>query len=220
MKTRNLFFGVVLIALAFASCKDEKEVQAEKAVDNYVIYVDSIEKVAIEDAQNNWEGIDAAYQLRMSEAEANLANLKDSVKAQERILASKGKYEVIRTKMVPKTVAAPIVTSKQRLRNTLFGEGKIGDDMSFAWVDAGNIHSVYQTFIHTAEDNKDIYTREDWDEIKLMYEALDSRKNTVEKEGLSKEDNKKIAALKFKFGPMIKVNRMGAKSEEMKEAKE
>lgn len=220
MKTRNLFLGLALIALGFASCKDEKEVQAEKAVDNYVIYVDSIEKVAIEDAQNNWDGIDAAYQLRMSEAEANLANLKDSVKAQERILASKGKYEVIRTKMVVKTVAAPVVTSKQKLRNTLFGEGKIGDDMSFAWVNAANIHDVYQTFIHTAEDNKDSYSREDWDEIKLMYEALDSRKNTVEKEGLTKDDNKKIAALKFKFGPMMTVNRMGAKSEEMKEAKE
>lgn len=217
MKTRKLFIGIALIALGFASCKDEKEVQAEKAVDNYVVYVDSIEKVAIEDAQNNWDGIDAVYQLRMSEAEANLANLKDSVKAQERILASKDKYEVIRTKMVVKT---PVVTSKQRLRNALFGEGKIGDDMSFAWVDASNIHNVYQTFIHTAEDNKDSYTREDWDEIKLMYEALDSRKNTVEKEGLSKEDNRKIAALKFKFAPMMTVNRMGAKSEEMKEAKE
>jgi hypothetical protein len=32
-------------------------------------------------------------------------------------------------------------------------------------------------------------------------------------------DNKEIAGLKFKFGPMLKVNRMGAKSEEMKEAK-
>ncbi len=220
MKTRNLFFGVALIALGFASCKDEKEVQAEKAVDNYVIYVDSIEKVAIEDAQNNWEGIDAAYQLRMNEAEANLANLQDSVKAQERILASKGKYEIIRTKTVVKTVAAPVVASKQKLRNALFGEGKIGDDMSFDWVNAANIHSVYQTLIHTVENNKDSYSREDWDEIKLMYEALDSRKNTVEKEGLTKEDNRKIAALKFKFAPMMKINRMGAKSEEMKEAKE
>ena len=63
-------------------------------------------------------------------------------------------------------------------------------------------------------------SREDWDEIKLMYEALDSRKNTVEKEGLTKEDNRKIAGLKFKFAPMLTVNRMGAKSEEMKEAKE
>jgi hypothetical protein len=219
MKTRNLFFGVALIALGFASCKNEQEVQAEKAVDDYVIYVDSIEKVSMEDAQNNWEGIDAAYQLRISEVEANLANLKDSVKAQERILASKGKYEVIRTKTMVKTVA-PAVTTKQKLRNTLFGEGKIGDDMSFNWVNAANIHSVYQTFIHTVEDNKDSYSREDWDEIKMMYEALDSRKNTVEKEGLTKEDNKKIAGLKFKFAPMMKLNRMGAKSEEMKEAKE
>jgi len=220
MKTRNLFLGVALIALGFASCKDEKEVQAEKAIDNYVIYVDSIEKVAIEDAQNNWEGIDAAYQLRMSEAEANLANLKDSVKAQERILASRGKYEIIRTKMVVKTVDVPVITSKQKLRNALFGQGKIGNDMSFDWVNAANIHDVYQTFINTAENNKDSYSREDWDEIKLMYEALDSRKNTVEKEGLSKEDNRKIAGLKFKFAPMMKVNRIGAKSEEMKEAKE
>jgi len=217
MKTRNLFFGIALIALGFASCKDEKEVQAEKAVDNYVVYVDSIEKVSIEDAQNNWDGIDAVYQLRMNEAEANLANLKDSVKAQERIIASKEKYELIRSKMAVKT---PAVSPKQQLRNALFGEGKIGDDMSFNWVNAANIHDVYQTFIHTAEDNKDSYTREDWDEIKLMYEALDSRKNTVEKEGLTQEDNRKIAALKFKFAPMMKVNRIGAKSEEMKEAKE
>jgi hypothetical protein len=220
MKIRNLFLGIALIALGFLSCKDEKEEQAEQAVDNYVVYVDSIEKVTIKDAQNNWEDIDAAYQLRMNQAEANLANLKDSIKAQEKILASKGKYEIIRTKMAVKTVVAPAVTSKQKLRNALFGQGKIGDDMSFDWVNAGNIYSVYQTFINATEVNKDSYSREDWDEIKLMYEALDSRKNTVEKEGLTKEDNKKIAALKFKFAPMLKVNRMGAKSEEMSEAKQ
>jgi hypothetical protein len=44
--------------------------------------------------------------------------------------------------------------------------------MNFAWVNKDNIHNVYQQFVHTVEDNKDKYTREDWDEIKLMYEAL------------------------------------------------
>jgi len=73
--------------------------------------------------------------------------------------------------------------------------------------------------VHTVEDNKDSYSREDWDEIKMMYEALDSRKNTVEKEGLSSEGNRKIAGLKLKFAPMYTVNRMGAKSEEMDAAK-
>ena len=216
MKKGTLLLGVAIIALGFTSCKDEKETQADQAVDTYVVYVDSIEKVAIDD-NTDWDQIDAVYQLRMNEAEASLAYSKDSIQAQERMMASKNKYETLKSKMV---VAAPVPSSKQQLRNALFGEGKIGDDMNFSWVNAANIHDVYQSFIHTAENNKDSYTREDWDEIKLMYEALDSRKNTVEKEGLSKEDNRKIAGLKFKFAPMLKVNRMGEKTDEMQKAKE
>lgn len=228
MKNRNLLLGVAVIALAFTSCKDEKSTEAEKKVDTYVVYVDSIGNVAEADAKTNWDAIDASYQMRISEAEAALENLKDKEKAQERIDASKAKYEALKAKMqadmnaVKEEVATTSTTmnSKQKLRNALFGQGKIGDDMNFNWVNKDNIHAVYQQFIHTAEDNKDSYSREDWDEIKLMYEALDSRKNTVEKEGLSSEDNRKIAGLKFKFAPMLKVNRMGAKSEEMKEAKQ
>ena len=155
----------------------------------------------------------------MNEAEASLANSKDSIKAQERMMLAREKYEVLKAKRVV-AVATPAPNSKQQLRNALFGEGKVGDDMDFSWVNASNIHDVYQSFIHTAENNKDSYTREDWDEIKLMYEALDSRKNTVEKEGLSKEDNRKISGLKFKFAPMLKVNRMGEKTDEMQKAKE
>jgi hypothetical protein len=219
MKKGTLLLGVAVIALAFTSCKkDEKEWQGDKAVDSYSVYVDSIEKVTI-DEKTDWDQIDAGYELRMNEAEASLANSKDSIKAQERMMLAREKYEVLKAKRVV-AVATPAPNSKQQLRNALFGEGKIGDDMNFSWVNAANIHEVYQSFIHTAENNKDSYTREDWDEIKLMYEALDSRKNTVEKEGLSKEDNRKIAALKFKFAPMLKVNRMGEKTEEMKKAKE
>ena len=130
------------------------------------------------------------------------------------------KILVPKEKFIRKLVTYTIPENHQKLRNALFGEGKIGDDMNFNWVNASNIHRVYQQFIHTAEDRKDSYSREDWDEVKLMYEALDSRKNTVEKEGLTAEDNRKIAGLKFKFAPMLKLNRMGAKSEEMKEAKQ
>ena len=226
MKSRNLLLGAAVIALGFTSCKDEKAAEAEKKVDTYVVYVDSIGNVAEADAKTNWEAIDASYQMRISDAEAALENLKDKEKAQERIDASKAKYEALKAKMQAdmnaqnETATATPINSKQKLRNALFGQGKIGDDMNFDWVNKDNIHAVYQQFIHTAEDNKDNYSREDWDEIKLMYEALDSRKNTVEKEGLSSEDNRKIASLKFKFAPMLKVNRMGAKTEEMKEAKE
>lgn len=231
MKNTKLALGIALLAIGFTSCKDDKTVMATKSVDTYVMYVDSLGNVAPEDAQENWEGIDATYQMRSSEAEAALANMKDNAEAQARLDASRAKYEALKAKVEAQRAAAEVTTTatatgtsgvsgKQSLRNALFGEGKIGEDMNFAWVTAANIHGVYQQFVHTVENNKDKYTREDWDEVKVMYEALDSRKNTVEKEGLSGEDNRKIAGLKAKFGPMYTLNRMGAKAGEMKRAKE
>ena len=101
----------------------------------------------------------------------------------------------------------------------LFGSQFIYDDMKFEWVNKDNILAVYDQFVTTVQKNKDTYSREDWDEIKLLYEALDSRKNTVEKQGLTSKDNMKIAGLKLKFAPMYTVNRMGAKSEENANAK-
>jgi hypothetical protein len=218
MKNIQIVSGIALIALGFASCKDEKQEQAKKTIDSYVTYVDSVKNVAADDLKADWKDVEAEYNRRAENAQLALADIKDNAAETERINASKMKYEEFKTGMA--ATLAPPVSSKQQLRNALFGEGKIGDDMSFAWVNAQNIHSVYQQFVHTVEDNKDSYSREDWDEIKLMYEALDSRKNTVEKEGLSSEDNRKIAGLKVKFAPMYTVNRMGAKSEETAAAKQ
>lgn len=190
--------------------------KAEKTVDSFVSYTDSIEGVNAKEAAENWEAIASSYETRMNDAEAALQDLKDRQAAEEKINTSKAKYETVKANI--KTQMASM-NPKQNLRNALFGEGRVGDDMNFSWVNKDNIHDVYQQFVHTAEDNKDSYSREDWDEIKLMYEALDSRKNTVEKEGLSSGDNIKIAGLKIKFAAMQKVNRVGAKSEEMADAK-
>lgn len=220
MKKRNLFLGLAITALAFTSCKDEKAVAAEKSVDTYVVYVDSIGNIEATEVKANWQTIVDSYQMRVSEAEMALENLKEKEAAQARIDASKAKFEALKAQIEADMQAEIATNSKQVLRNALFGEGKIGNDMNFDWVNKDNILAVYENFVNAAEANKDNYSREDWDEIKLLYEALDSRKNTVEKEGLSSADNRKIAGLKLKFAPMLTVNRMGAKTEEMKEAKE
>ena len=221
MKSSSMFIGVALIAVGLSSCKDEKAEKAEKTVDSFVVYTDSIEAVNAKEAAANWEVIAANYETRMNEAEASLQDLKDREAAEGKINAAKMKFETAKANAKAEMAVSlkPTSNPRQTLRNSLFGEGRIGDDMSFAWVNKDNIHDVYQQFVHTVEDNKDSYTREDWDEIKTMYEALDSRKNTVEKEGLSSRDNIKIAGLKIKFAAMQKVNRVGAKGDEMAEAK-
>lgn len=64
-----------------------------------------------------------------------------------------------------------------------------------------------------------IYTREDWDEIKVLYEALDTRKNEVEKD-LSGSDNLKIAGLKVKFAAIKATHRAGTKGTENQDSKD
>lgn len=218
MKNIQLVSGFALLALSLTSCKDEKQENAKKTIDSYVMYVDSVKNVAADDLKADWKDVDAEYNRRAENAQLALADIKDNTAETEKINTSKVKYEEFKNEMT-KVLAPPAPSPKQQLRNALFGEGKIGEDMSFTWVNAKNIHSVYQQFVHTVENNKDSYSREDWDEIKLMYEALDSRKNTVEKEGLTSSDNRKIAGLKLKFAPMYTLNRMGAKSEETAAAK-
>ncbi|WP_291102147.1 MULTISPECIES: hypothetical protein [unclassified Flavobacterium] len=224
MKSSKLFLGIAVVALGFTSCKDEKETQAEKKVNTYVVYVDSLGNIPAQDAKQNWVAINASYEMRSSEADAALANLKDADKAQEKINASRAKYAELKAKVEADRIAQKTVVvavgPKQKLRNILFGEGKVGDDMNFSWVNKNNILKVYDAFFQSYKDNKNNFSREDYDEVKVLYEGLDSRKNTVEKEGLSSEDNGKIASIKFKFAPMFKINRIGAKSAEMKKAKQ
>lgn len=218
MKSTHLALSLTVIALVFTACKDEKTENANKNIDSYVVYVDSLETAGSDNVKTNWSAIEGRYNEKSMQAETALSDLKDNTAAKERVEMSKAKYASMQEKMKAEMEAAK-PNPKQMMRNSLFGEGKVGDDMSFAWVNKDNIHDVYQQFVHTVENNKDKYSREDWDEIKLMYEALDSRKNTVEKEGLSSKDNLKIAGLKLKFAPMYTLNRMGAKSAEMEKAK-
>lgn len=228
MKKVNLLAGAVIIAAGFASCKSEGEKMAEKNVDRYVVYVDSVNNLDAAERAANWAAIDAEYQARMAEADAALAEMSDKAKAEERIRESKSKYEGVKTQAESDAKAkaaaeAPAASegSGNAMADTFFGPGNVvGNDMSFAWVNKDNILSVYEKFVDTFEANKDSYSRQDFDKIKAWYEALDARKNTVEKEGLSAEDNRKIAALKVKFAPKFKWERMTAKGKENESAKE
>ncbi|WP_447637793.1 hypothetical protein [Flavobacterium microcysteis] len=226
MKKINLILGSAIIAVAFVSCKSEGEQQAEKTVGAYEKYVDSVTNVAVADAKANWESIEVSYNQKTAEAEAALAELKDKANAEARLEKSKAKYADLKSKLeaeaqaAKEAQAASPANKKQLLRDAYFGAGKIGEDMNFSWVNKDNILKVYNDFYNEFDKNKDTYSREDFDEIKAMYEALDAHKNTVEKEGLSSKDNRKIAELKFKFAPKFKWERMGAKAEENQKAKE
>ncbi len=224
MKKSILILGTVLIAASVTSCKDEAKQTAEHNVDHYVVFVDSINGLDAAERAANWAAIDAAYQARVAEAEAALTALKDDEAAKKRIEESKAKYDGVKmqaendAKAKMEAEAAP---AGNPLADRFFGPGNVvGNDMTFAWVNKDNILSVYQKFYETFDADKDEYTRQDLDKVKAWYEALDNRKNTVEKEGLSSSDNNKIAGIKLKFAPKFRWERMTAKGDENQAAKD
>lgn len=225
MKRFNLVLGTVLIAAGATSCKDEAKETAEHNVDHYVVFVDSVNGLDAAERAANWAAIDAAYQARVAEAEAAMTTLKEDEAAQKRIDESKAKYDAVRmqaeneAKMKMEAEAAK--TAGNPMADKFFGAGNVvGNDMTFAWVNKDNILSVYQKFYETFDADKDEYSRQDLDKVKAWYEALDNRKNTVEKEGLSSSDNNKIAGIKLKFAPKFRWERLTAKGEENQAAKD
>lgn len=226
MKKSVLKIGLFsMVLLGIVSCKNKEKELADQRITELEIYVDSLKAANADELEANWDKIQMDFDRKNSEASDAITNLDNETKtsSQEKINSSTTKYDELKVSVTAKAEvkkAAVKPSASQLLRDRLFGAGKIGEDMSFAWVNKDNVLKVYDTFFQSYKDNKGDFSREDYDEIKLMYEALDNRKNTVEKEGLTTEDNNKIASIKFKFGPMFKTNRIGAKSRETAEAKE
>jgi hypothetical protein len=229
MKKYALKFGLLTMMLfGIVSCKNKEKELADKRISELENFVDSLKTVTAADREANWDAISADYDTKTTNANQALSSLDETTKSasQQKIDASGTKYQDLKvTPEIPKPEPVKVIvatkpSANQSLRNRYFGAGKIGEDMNFDWVNKDNILKVYDNFFKTYKANKQNFSREDYDETKLIYEALDSRKNTVEKEGLSDTDNGKIASIKFKFAPMFKMNRIGAKSRENEEAKE
>jgi hypothetical protein len=217
MKNFKILLITLATGVALLSCKNEKQTNAEKEVVAYETYVDSLNNIMITDLKTDWDSIENNHEKRKLAAENAIQEIEDRKELENKILVSNEKYELYKTSYL---IQQPKAVIKSTIRTALFGSSDIGDDMMFTWVNKDNILKVYDNFTSTVEKNKATYSREDWDEIKLLYEALDTRKNTVENEGLTGTDNMKIASIKFKFAPLLKINRISSKAEENEEAKE
>ncbi|GAB2833618.1 hypothetical protein [Ferruginibacter profundus] len=221
----NLILAAAVAVTGFTACNNASTETAKQDAVNLNNYVDSVENLTPVYTVANWSALDNGYQEKALQAEKTVATLEAADKA--KLEESKAKYAALKAKYEAKLkenemeakTAATTPDYRQVLRTKLFGEGKVGADMKFESVTADNILGVYKNFVNTVADNKDSYTREDWDEIKVLYEALDTRKNVVEKD-LSGSDNLKIAGLKIKFASIKATHRGGTKGAENAAAKE
>lgn len=219
MKRINLVITAAIFATGFTACQSSPT-EAEKDAASFTQYVDSIENLTPVYTTTYWTELNNGYQVRVTKIENGKSTLSQAELA--KIEASKVKYSALKTNYeikIKETEAVAAPNYRTVLRNRLFGEGVVGSDMNFGFVTGANMLRVFQNFVNTVADNRNSYSREDWDEIKVLYEALDTRKNTIEKDA-PRGDNTKVAGLKIKFASIKGTNRGGSKADENREAKE
>lgn len=215
MKKIQIIITSGILLFAITSCKDIEKEQVSSSVDNYETYVDSITSLSYEEAQPNWDDIESTVEVRKREAENQIQRVEKKSDYQNQINLTSEKFvEYRETFLTTKQEKDLTSHPSQALRNSLFKNQVIGSDLNFNSINKDNILNVYDYFVTTVINNRDSYSTEQWKEIKSLYEALDERKNVVEKEGLSNDDNLKIAALKLKFAPLYKIENLESKIED------
>jgi len=218
----KLMIAAAVLSVGFTACNNDG---AQKDAEVLNMYVDSVNELTPVYTTEYWTAIDNGYQERAMQADKTAAALSEEEKAKAD--ASKAKYDALKAQYelnikeaeAKAALAASEPNFRKVLRDRLFGEGKVGDDMAFLYVTGDNIRGIYQNFVDVVADNKNKFSREDWDEINVLYEALDTRKNVVEKD-LATNDNIKIAGLKIKYASIAATHRGGTKVTENKEAKQ
>ena len=164
MKKSQLILGAALLVAGFTACNNSNDpAKADAAILNQ--YVDSVVNVKPVYTVENLMAIDNGYQLRVLNAEKNMASLTSEEKATAE--ASKAKYAELKAKYEAKLQEAETAAKKAAatpdyrlmLRNKLFGAGVVGADMKFGFVTAKNIKDVYEKFGGTVAENKNNSTR-------------------------------------------------------------
>jgi hypothetical protein len=157
MKTINTLMATAVVVASFVAC-ETADTEGRKNSDMYVVYVDSIQNLTPEYTNESWSNIEKGYQKRVVIVDRDMDKFDDETKAKleesrAKYNALKASYENIIRERKQQMVATTNVY-KTNLRNALFGEGSIGTDVAFNYVTSSNLHSVYEKFVNTVQDNK------------------------------------------------------------------
>jgi hypothetical protein len=201
---KKLLLVCVCAAIGFTSCENEAQKQSRKTVKELTSYVDSVNKISSDYSDQNWQNIEKGYKEREAKATAEANNMVESDKKE--MEESKNKFMDFQTRFQAEKVKYDekiAQDKKQKMRDDFFGEGK-ASDLNFAWVDASNITDVYKNFVSKVNDNREAYTKADWDEIKMLMDGLDKRRESLEKT-LTNKQKIKISEQKVKFGTIATI---------------
>lgn len=198
---------IAVIAFSAASCGDYGD-KKDDDVESFKVFVTDLKAKSEEEVKENWEAIEKEYKEKITVIDQKTDKLENEIKKEYEQL--KKDYEELETKYSTQMKEDDVDGDLQKLYEVvLTNKG----DMDLSGVTTSNIVAVYAGFVDIVDAQKDLYTREDWDEVDILWDALNERKNELE-DNLSNEQRMKISEDKVKYGTFKTLNKLPAKLEE------
>ncbi len=214
----NKILIAALAVSALVACNNAEKHDLGAQVDGLQHWIDSVKSANSVYDSSTWVALDGQYSA--ANAEINTAELKEEEKTKlEASQKSWEEYKVVYVAKIDETKKQQSMAefneeAKIRVAKNIFGEVAMMSAMDFSWVNAANILSTYNGFYEKFKANQSTYNSDELTYIKALYEALDQRKNEVEKDKAFKtSDNLKIAQTKTKFAMLFASEKIDAKSE-------
>lgn len=209
-KTIGILSAAAILSVSLTSCGGNKH--KDDDVESFRVFVTELKVKDDSEVKESWDNIEREYEEKVAEIDQKEDKLEDNIKQEYEQL--KQDYKELKAKYDTENMDADVNTANgyniQPLYETILtNEG----DMDLTGVTASNIGSIYKGFVDIVDSHKNEYTREDWDEVDVLWDALNKRKNELE-DNLSSEQKLEIGEEKVKYGTYKSLNKLPAKSEE------
>ena len=210
-KAVGILGAATILTVSITSCEDKSH--KDDDVESFRVFVTDLSHQTKEEVKENWGELEKEYEEKVAVIDKKKDHLEDNIEEEYEQL--KKDYNEMKA-----DIKAEMETEENQhghlhdLYNTILtNEG----DMDLSAVNATNIEGIYSSFVAAVDLHKDDYTREDWDEVDVLWDALNKRKNEVE-DNLTSMQKVKIGEEKVKYGAYKSVNKLPAKSEEKRAA--
>jgi hypothetical protein len=200
-----LMAGLLTAFFTFSACTDQGKENARKSLDDFKAYVKEHKDATVAYMDQEWDDMQMEFDRKKAELDKNMNKMDNEMKkSYEEALADwetfKADYQVKRSERNAEKLRATIVPSD------------IHTDLSN--VTSKNIAAVFEHFVNTVDNNKETYSKEEWVSINNYWKSLNDLAGKMDDDHkITREDSRKMDALRLKYGAIKVLNKPFAESE-------
>ncbi len=203
-------FTLLSLFLLLTYCTtDQGKENTRKSLTEFKAYVKEHKDATANYADHKWENLEKEYDQKKAELDKGLNEMDQEMK--ESYQSTVADWETFKADYAAKQKEKEDRMKAEQLRAAI-----IPNDIStdFSNVNGKNIANVFEHFVNTVDNKKELYSKEEWININNYWKSLNDLAGRLDDEQtISRKDSRKIDGLRIKYTAIKVLNKPFAESE-------